>query len=92
MPELPEITAYLEGLERTIVGHPLVKIRVRSPSLLRTFDPPLSAAEGRQLVVADDVARCCWGIDHSGGILGTTKNNNTANGAAALPWSNCMGR
>lgn len=46
MPELPEITAYIEGLERTILGHPLERIRLRSPSLLRTWDPPLSAAEG----------------------------------------------
>lgn len=50
MPELPEITAYLEGLERTILDQPLGKIRVRSPSLLRTWDPPLSAAEGRRVV------------------------------------------
>ena len=49
MPELPEITAYLEGLERVVVGHPLEKARVRSPSLLRTWDPPLSAAEGKVL-------------------------------------------
>lgn len=49
MPELPEITAYLEGLERTILGEPLQGIRVRSPSLLRTWDPPLSAAEGRRV-------------------------------------------
>jgi len=47
MPELPEITAYVEALERTIVARPLERIRVRSPSLLRTWDPPLSAAEGR---------------------------------------------
>lgn len=47
MPELPEITAYLEGLERTVLGAPLEKIRLRSPSLLRTWDPPLSDAEGR---------------------------------------------
>ncbi len=46
MPELPEITAYVEGLERTILGHPLERIRVRSPSLVRTWDPPLSTAEG----------------------------------------------
>jgi len=46
MPELPEITAYIEGLERTILGHPLERIRLRSPSLVRTWDPPLSAAEG----------------------------------------------
>ena len=49
MPELPEITAYLEGLERTILGHPLEKIRVRSPSLVRTWDPPLSVAEGMRV-------------------------------------------
>jgi formamidopyrimidine-DNA glycosylase len=46
MPELPEITAYLEGLERTIGGQVLEKVRLRSPSLVRTWDPPLSAAEG----------------------------------------------
>jgi len=49
MPELPEITAYVEGLERTILGHPLERIRLRSPSLLRTWDPPLSEAEGLQV-------------------------------------------
>ncbi|HSH75493.1 MAG TPA: DNA-formamidopyrimidine glycosylase family protein [Longimicrobiales bacterium] len=47
MPELPEITAYIEGLERTIRGHALERVRLRSPSLLRTWDPPLSSAEGR---------------------------------------------
>lgn len=50
VPELPEVTAYLEGLERTILGEPLERIRVRSPSLLRTYDPPLSAAQGRRVV------------------------------------------
>jgi formamidopyrimidine-DNA glycosylase len=50
MPELPEITAYLEGLERKILDEPLERIRVRSPSLLRTWDPPLSAAEGKRVV------------------------------------------
>ena len=49
MPELPEITAYLEGLERTVLNHPLEKARVRSPSLLRTWDPPLSAVEGMRV-------------------------------------------
>jgi formamidopyrimidine-DNA glycosylase len=47
MPELPEISAYLEGLERTVRGRTLEGVRVRSPSLLRTFDPPLSVAVGR---------------------------------------------
>jgi formamidopyrimidine-DNA glycosylase len=49
MPELPEITAYLEGLERTVLGHALERARVRSPSLLRTWDPPLSGAEGMRV-------------------------------------------
>lgn len=49
MPELPEVTAYLEGLERTILGRTLERTRVRSPSLLRTWDPPLSAAEGLEV-------------------------------------------
>lgn len=49
MPELPEITAYVEALERTIGGQTLEKIRLRSPSLVRTWDPPLSAAEGLQV-------------------------------------------
>lgn len=46
MPELPEVTAYLEGLDRLLTGHTLEKVRLRSPSLLRTWDPPLSEAEG----------------------------------------------
>jgi formamidopyrimidine-DNA glycosylase len=50
MPELPEITAYVEGLERTILGRPLGKARVRSPALMRTWDPPLSSAEGLRVV------------------------------------------
>ena len=49
MPELPEITAYLEGLERTILGRPLERARIPSPSLLRTYEPPLSAAEGKRV-------------------------------------------
>ncbi len=50
MPELPDITIYLEALQPRIVGQPLERARVVSPSLLRTVDPPLSAAEGRTVV------------------------------------------
>jgi formamidopyrimidine-DNA glycosylase len=49
MPELPDITVYIEALERRIVGQTLRAIRVNSPFLLRTFDPPLSVAEGKQV-------------------------------------------
>ncbi len=47
MPELPDITAYLNALEKRIVGHSLVKVRLGSPFLLRTAQPPISAVEGR---------------------------------------------
>jgi formamidopyrimidine-DNA glycosylase len=50
MPELPDITIYLDALAPRIVGQPLERARVVSPSLLRTVDPPLSAAEGRKVV------------------------------------------
>lgn len=64
MPELPEITAYVEALERTIVGEPLEKIRVRSPSLLRTWDPPLSAAEGRRVDGIESLGkRVVWALE-----------------------------
>jgi formamidopyrimidine-DNA glycosylase len=50
MPELPDITIYLEALAPRIVGQPLERIRIASPSLLRTVDPPLTAAAGRKVV------------------------------------------
>ncbi len=50
MPELPDITIYLEALAPRIVGQPLERARIVSPSLLRTVDPPLGAAEGRRVV------------------------------------------
>ena len=46
MPELPDISAYLSALETRIVGHALEKVRLASPFLLRTVQPPLEAAEG----------------------------------------------
>jgi formamidopyrimidine-DNA glycosylase len=47
MPELPDIAAYISALEPRIVGHPLQRIRLASPFLLRTVQPPLASAEGR---------------------------------------------
>ena len=47
MPELPDITAYISALEPRIVGQPLQHMRLASPFLLRTAQPPLSDAEGR---------------------------------------------
>ena len=47
MPELPDIAAYLAALEPRVVGQPLLGVRIASPFLLRTFDPPITAAEGK---------------------------------------------
>ena len=47
MPELPDINAYLRALELRIVGQSLRHIRLASPFLLRTAQPPLSSVEGR---------------------------------------------
>ncbi|MDB5100625.1 MAG: fpg2 [Cyanobacteria bacterium RYN_339] len=47
MPELPDIEVYLDALREFVVGTPLQRVVVRSPSLMRTVDPPLAAVEGR---------------------------------------------
>jgi len=47
MPELPDITAYLQALEPRVLGQKLEHVRLGNPFLLRTMDPPLAEAEGR---------------------------------------------
>ena len=64
VPELPEITAYLEGLERLLLGRTLEGIRLRSPSLLKTWDPPLAEAEGMRVVGFDRIGkRIVWALE-----------------------------
>jgi formamidopyrimidine-DNA glycosylase len=50
VPELPDISLYLEGLESRILGRELRAVRLASPFLLRTAVPPIGAAEGRRVV------------------------------------------
>ncbi|MBL8516320.1 MAG: formamidopyrimidine-DNA glycosylase [Betaproteobacteria bacterium] len=50
MPELPDIVVYCESLEARIAGQVLANIRIVSPFLLRTFDPPLTAAHGKRVL------------------------------------------
>jgi formamidopyrimidine-DNA glycosylase len=47
MPELPDISAYIDAVEARILGQPLERVRIASVFLLRTVDPPISAVEGR---------------------------------------------
>ncbi len=51
MPELPDIEAYLHALRPRVQGRTLERVRVASPFLLRTVDPPIADAEGRRAVV-----------------------------------------
>ncbi len=46
MPELPDVAVYLEALERRILGARLERVRLLTPFLLRSVDPPLSALAG----------------------------------------------
>ncbi|HEV8318801.1 MAG TPA: DNA-formamidopyrimidine glycosylase family protein [Vicinamibacterales bacterium] len=50
MPELPDILLYLHALRPRIVGQRVEGVRLASPFLLRSIDPPLSAVEGRRIV------------------------------------------
>jgi formamidopyrimidine-DNA glycosylase len=50
VPELPDILLYLHALAPRVVGHRIERIRLASPFLLRSIDPPLSSAEGRAVV------------------------------------------
>jgi len=47
VPELPDIAAYIEALEPRVMGRTLDRVRVGSPFLLRTLEPPPASAEGR---------------------------------------------
>jgi formamidopyrimidine-DNA glycosylase len=47
VPELPDITAYVDALTPRVAGQPLEHLVLTSPFLLRTVDPPVQAVEGR---------------------------------------------
>jgi formamidopyrimidine-DNA glycosylase len=49
MPELPDVTVYIEALEERILGRTLEHALIAGPSLLRTADPPVQSAEGRKV-------------------------------------------
>ena len=50
MPELPDVVVYVESLETRILGRTLKQVRLLNPFLLRTANPPISAAEGKRIV------------------------------------------
>jgi len=50
MPELPDVTVYVEALQQRIVGQTLTRVRLASPFLLRTVEPAMSQLEGKRVV------------------------------------------
>ena len=50
MPELPDITVYIEALAARVVGQTLEKTRIAKPFLLRSVDPPITAANGKRVI------------------------------------------
>ena len=64
MPELPDITIYIEALEKRILGQTLERVRVVSPFLLRTATPPLGSATGKKVLRLRRVGkRICIGLE-----------------------------
>jgi formamidopyrimidine-DNA glycosylase len=64
MPELPDITIYIEALEKRILGQRLEKLRIASPFLLRSVEPPVASALGKTVVQLRRIGkRICIGLE-----------------------------
>jgi formamidopyrimidine-DNA glycosylase len=50
MPEFPDVTIYIEALNERVLNQRIQKIRIGSPFVLRSFDPPIGAAEGKKIL------------------------------------------
>ncbi len=57
MPELPDITVYIECLERRVAGETLERARIGHPFLVRTVDPPLGAAAGKRVLGIERIGK-----------------------------------
>lgn len=64
MPELPDIELYLSALQPRIVGRALERVRVATPFLLRSVEPPLEAVVGRRVIALRRLGkRIIWEFD-----------------------------
>jgi len=64
MPELPDIVVYIEALEQRILGQKLEGMRIVSPFLLRTVNPPVTDAAGKKVVGLRRLGkRICIGLE-----------------------------
>ena len=64
MPELPDVAVYIEALEKRILGQRLEAVRIASPFLLRTVDPPLESTTGKIVKCLRRLGkRICIGVE-----------------------------
>jgi formamidopyrimidine-DNA glycosylase len=49
MPEFPDVTVYIEALNERVLNQPIQRVRIGSPFVLRSFDPPIGAAERKKV-------------------------------------------
>ncbi|HEX8942351.1 MAG TPA: DNA-formamidopyrimidine glycosylase family protein [Gemmatimonadaceae bacterium] len=57
MPELPDITVYVDALRRRVVGQPLAEVRLKTPFLLRTVEPPLADLIGKHVIAVERLGK-----------------------------------
>ncbi len=57
MPELPDVELYLHALEERLVGYTLNGVRLASPFLLRSVDPPIDATLGKRVIGARRIGK-----------------------------------
>ena len=57
MPELPDVSVYLERLTAKVVGHRLERVRIGHPFLLRSVTPPIAAVEGQRVVAVERLGK-----------------------------------
>jgi len=64
VPELPDIELYLHALESRIVGWTLEKIRIASPFLVRSYDPPIDRVNGKKVLALRRLGkRLVWQLE-----------------------------
>ena len=57
MPEFPDVTVYIEALSERVLNQPIQKIRIGSPFILRSFDPPIRAVEQKKVLALRRVGK-----------------------------------
>lgn len=70
MPELPDITVYVEALEQRILGRTLERVRVTDVFVLRTARPPIDFLEGHRIAALRRMGkRIALGFDHGAWLI-----------------------